>query len=100
MLHPNFPHLAVVFLDHFGTAWNIERAGGFFEDGDLRHRPGHGNDLLAPIVRHQKVSGSFQLDRMLRDLSQLEMRYPAVDADVANTIEQTPLFTVPTPTPQ
>src|SRR5271166_491736 len=67
------------------------------EDGDLRHGTRHRDDLLSPVVCHQKVGCSPHLGRVLRNLAQLEMRNSAVNSDVADTIEKFPFFAISTP---
>jgi hypothetical protein len=52
---------------------------------------------LAAIVCHKKIGSGTHLRRMLRDLAKFEMRHLAVDANIADTIEQFPLFALPAP---
>ena len=61
------------------------------------HGARHRGDLLSPVVCNQEVRCSPHLGRVLRDLAQLERRNPAVNSDVADTIEKFSFFAVSTP---
>ena len=74
-----------------------KRSRRLFEYRYLRHRSGHRDDLLSPVIRHQEIRSGAHLGGVLGNLSKLEMRNSPIDADIAHAIKESSLFAIPAP---